>query len=74
MEDEPFDIRSQFGNDIFDPTLDVVGIEEQQTALEQVEPRQGGVIYGEWIDANYRRLERDVPRVAMNPPLSPCPH
>jgi CRISPR system Cascade subunit CasD len=32
-----------------------------ETALEQVEPHQGGVIYGEWIDANPRRLERDIP-------------
>jgi hypothetical protein len=32
-----------------------------ETALEQVEPHQGGVIYGEWIDAQHRRLERDVP-------------
>ena len=33
-----------------------------ETALEQVEPRQGGVIYSEWLDANYPgRLERDVP-------------
>jgi CRISPR system Cascade subunit CasD len=33
-----------------------------ETALEQIEPRQEGVIYSEWLDANYPgRLERDVP-------------
>jgi len=32
-----------------------------EIALEQIGPRQGGVIYSEWIDAKPGRLERDVP-------------
>jgi hypothetical protein len=33
-----------------------------ETALDQIEPRLGGMIYSEWIDANYPgRLEWDVP-------------
>ena len=32
-----------------------------ETSMGHIEPRQGGVIYSEWVDAQPQRLERDIP-------------